>query len=53
MEFDLIIKHEIKHVFINNPTFGEYTEVDEFYRELPNISIPGDEIWDKLCDTVE
>jgi len=29
LEFDLIIKHEIKHIFINKPIFEKYTEVDE------------------------
>lgn len=46
LEFDLTIKHEIKHIFTNKPTFEKYTEVDEVYRKLINISIPGNERWD-------
>lgn len=42
LEFDLTIKHEIKHIFMNKPTFEKYTEVDEIYRKLINISIPND-----------
>jgi len=26
LDFDLIIKHEIKHIFINMPTFQKYTK---------------------------
>jgi len=29
IEFDLFIKHEIKHLFLIKPTFQKYTEVDE------------------------
>jgi len=29
IEFDLFIKHEIKHLFLIRPTFQKYTEVDE------------------------
>jgi len=53
LEFDLTIKHEIKHLFINKPTFEKYTEVDEVYRKVINISILNDERWDELCDTIE
>lgn len=53
LEFDLNIKHEIKHIFINKPTFKKYTEVDEDYRKLINLSIPNGERWDQLCDTIE
>lgn len=53
MEFDLIIKHEIKYIFINKTTFEKYMEVDEVYRKLLNLSIPGDERWDQLCDTIQ
>jgi len=29
LSLDLLIKHEIKHMFIFKPTFHKYTEVDE------------------------
>lgn len=53
LDFDLTIKHEIKHIFVNKPTFEKYTEVDEVYRKLVNISIPTEDIWDHLCETIE
>ena len=40
LQFDLKIQHEIQHIFITNPTFSKYTEVDEIYRKLPKMSIP-------------
>lgn len=53
LEFEITIRHEIKHIFINKPTFEKYTEVDEVYRKLKNLFIPTDERWDELCDTIE
>jgi len=53
LEFYLTIKHEIKHIFINKPTFENYTEVDEVCRKLINLFIPNYERWDLLCDTIE
>ena len=53
LEFDLIIIHEIKHFFINKPTFERYTEVDEVFRRLINLDIPCQEGWDHLCETIE
>lgn len=43
LDFDLIIKHKIKHIFVNKPTFEKYTEVDEVYRKLVNLSIPSED----------
>lgn len=51
--FDLTIKHEIKHIFVHNTTFEKFTEVDEVYRKLVNISIPSEEKWDYLCEVIE
>ena len=28
---DILIQHELKHVFLTRPTFNKYTEVDEVY----------------------
>ena len=53
LDFDLIIKHEIKHLFINKPTFEQYTEVDEIFRILVNLEIPSQERWDHLCETIK
>jgi len=53
LDFDLTIKHEIKHIFVNNPTFEKYTEVDEVCRKLVNISIPTEDKWDHLCEIIK
>ena len=53
LDFDLIIKHEIRHLFINMPTFKIYTEVDEFFRRLVNLDTPSQEIRDHLCETIK
>lgn len=53
LNFDLMIKHEIKHIFVNKPTFGKYTEVDEVYRKLINLSILNEDRWDHLCEIIE
>ena len=50
LNFDLIIKHEIKHIFVNKPTFEKYTEVDEVYKKLINLAIPSEDIWNHLCE---
>ena len=51
--FYLTIKHEIKHLFVNKPTFEKYTKVDEVYRKLVNLAIPSEEQWDHLCGVIE
>ena len=53
LDFDLIIKHEIKHIFINKRTFEKYTKVDETYRKLIKLSIPSEDRWDKLCELLD
>ena len=30
------LQHEVKHLFINKPTFAKYIEVDEIYRKMHN-----------------
>jgi hypothetical protein len=40
LQLDLSIQHEIKHIFITNPTFSKYIEMDEIYRKLLKVSIP-------------
>jgi len=49
LQLDLIIQHEIKYIFITKPTFSKYTEMDEIYKKLLNISIPGKKRWEYLC----
>lgn len=53
LDFDLNIKHEIKHIFINKPTFQKYIEVNETYRKLRKLSIPSGDQWDYLCELLE
>jgi len=53
LDFVLTIKHEIKHPFVNKPTFEKYTEVDEVYKKMVNISIPSEDRWDHLCEVIE
>lgn len=52
-DFDLTIKHNIKHLFENKPTFEKYTEVDEVYRKLVNLVIPSEGQWDHLCEVIK
>jgi hypothetical protein len=53
LQFDLNIHHEIKHIFITKPTFSKYTEMDEIYRKLLNISIRGKKRWEDICALLE
>ena len=42
------LQHEVKHLFVNKPTFAKYTEEDEIYRKMINIQLPDAETWEKL-----
>ena len=53
LQLDLSIQHEIKHIFITKPTFSKYREMDEIYRKLLKISIPGKRRWEYLCTLLE
>lgn len=37
LSFDLTIKYEVGHLFITNPNFERYNEVDEIFRRTVNI----------------
>jgi hypothetical protein len=50
---DLNIQHEIKYIFLTKPTFAKYTEMDEIYRRLLKVTIPGTQRWDELCELIE
>jgi len=43
---------EIKHIFLVKPTFTKYTEMDEIYRRVTNISIPDNKRWEELTDLI-
>jgi len=53
LEFDLLIRAEIKHLFMVKPTFHKYTEVDETYKKLVKMPIPYEDRWDHLCQILE
>jgi hypothetical protein len=40
LQLDIRIQHEIRYIFIINPTFSKYTEMDEVYRRLLKVSVP-------------
>jgi len=44
------LEHEVKHLFVNNPIFSRYIEVDEIYRKMIKVKLPKDEWWVKLTD---
>ena len=46
--FDL--QHEVKHLFINKPTFAKYRESDEIFRRMVKIKLPDAEARENLCD---
>jgi hypothetical protein len=53
LQLDLSFQHEIKHIFITNPTIDKYTEIDEIYRKLLKIFIPSKKRWEDLCALLE
>ena len=44
------LQHEVKHIFVNKPTFSKYTEADEKFRRLMKIKLQEAEFWEKLTD---
>lgn len=44
------LQHEVKHLFINKPTFSKYSEADEIYRRMLKIQLTDVETWQKLTD---
>ena len=44
------LQHDVKHIFVNKPTFAKYTEADEVYRKMLNIQLPNAETWEKPND---
>jgi hypothetical protein len=53
LQLDLSIQHEIKNIFITKTTFAKYTDMDEIYKKLLNISIPSKKRWEELCTLLE
>ena len=44
------LQQEVKHLFINKPTFAKYRETNDIYRRMVNIRLPDTECWEKLND---
>ena len=36
LQHDLFIQHQIRHLFLNKPTFQTYTELDERFQSIPD-----------------
>lgn len=47
------LQHEVKHLFVNKPTFAKYTKADEVYRKMLNIQLPDAETWEKLNNLLQ
>lgn len=44
------LQHEVKHLFINKPTFAKYTKANEIYRKILNIELLDEETWKNMND---
>ena len=44
------LQHDVKHLFVNMPTFSKYTEADEIFRRMVKITLPNTEGWENLTD---
>ena len=53
LQFNISIRHEIRYIFLTKPTFSKYTEMDEVYRRLLKVTVPGHLRWEKLCDLLD
>jgi hypothetical protein len=53
LQLDISIQHEIKHIFTIKPTFAKYTDMDEVYRRLLKVTVPGHIRWEELCDLLD
>jgi hypothetical protein len=53
LQLDISIEHEIKHIFIIKLTFAKYTDMDEVYRRLLKVTVPGHLRWEELCDLID
>jgi hypothetical protein len=53
LQLDISIQHEIKHIFVIKPTFAKYTDMDEVYRRLLKVTVPGHIRWEELCDLLD
>ena len=44
------LEHEVKHLFLIQPTFFRYTETDETLRKLQRTRIPEAQWWEEMLD---
>lgn len=40
------IEHELKHLFVNKPTFAKYTEANEVYKRMVKLKLPDEDAWE-------
>jgi hypothetical protein len=50
LQWDISIQHEIRYIFLTNPSFAKYTEMEEVYRRLLKVNVPNHLRWEELCD---
>jgi hypothetical protein len=53
LQLDISIQHEIRYIFLTNPTFAKYMEMDEVYRRLLKVTVPSHIKWEELCDLLD
>lgn len=44
------LQHEVKHLFVNKPTFAKYIEADEVFRKFKKNQLPNEERWKQLTN---
>jgi len=42
------LENEVKHLFLTKPNFAKYTEANEIYRRMMNVTFPDAEWWENL-----
>jgi hypothetical protein len=52
-QLDISIQHEIKHIFAIKPSFSKYMDMDEVYRRLLKVTVPGHIRWEEMCDLLD
>lgn len=50
LRYDLLIKHEINHLFLTKLMFEKFTEVDQVYQKLIRFKLPHEHRWEKMCE---
>jgi hypothetical protein len=53
LQLDLSIQHIIKYIFITEPTFSKYTEMDKVYHMILKVTISSQQRWEELCELIK